>query len=139
MRELPRPVGIAFLVFLVADFALILYMATVGGLAHTPLQALPPIYWVLLLAYPALGLIMVFYPQPSPFEMNIKGIFGDAKSSAVAQTLIAVINSGGLLFLGYVSTRALPEWGGLSAFLIAGGATALVRAYAYYRRYQLLK
>jgi hypothetical protein len=142
MHELPKPVRIALLVLLVADLALIVYMAFASGLARTPIQALPPLYWVLLVMFPVLLLFGTLMPGSKTSETNRRSTFGDTKSDILSQLVLAIFATfSGCVFLlfGFASILNLPESGGTAALMLAVGCAAFIRAFVFYQRYQSLR
>jgi hypothetical protein len=109
-------------------------MAFVAGLAHTPLEALSPSYWVILFAFPALYLIIVLFPSPETFETFIRSMVKDGKINFALHTL-----GGSLLLLNaFFNNVQHPDWGGLNAFLFVLSSTWLVSTFVLYRRNRLL-
>jgi hypothetical protein len=125
----------SLLILLVADFVILFFMIVFGGLAQSPLQELPLLYWVLLLAYPALYLPILLFPEPGRLQAVIKIISKDGK----AKSFVWHALGGGLLLLNaYFNQIQHPDWGGLNAFLFVLGSTWLVSTFVLYRRFQVL-
>jgi len=114
-------------------------MLAAGGLAQTPIQELPLLYWVLLFLPALLFLLAILFSRPAAFPSSIISPFGNVKHGFAWGAIFSVLNGFLLLLVGIGGLLVYPEWGGIGATLTALGCMSLVAAYAQYRRHQSLE
>ncbi len=115
---------------LLVDIALILYMGTVGGLSTRPVQALPLLYWLLLLLLPVLALAAALLRSSEPLD--------DAEKKTYPFYSLLRVCAGCLMVAIAVSLiLASPQYGGTAAFTLALGSIFIIDSYAQYRRAHL--
>ena len=135
-----KQIRILIIVVLLADLAAVFYMNIVLGLSFVPLQALPPLYWMLLF----IPLIVVFMStavtSSAPSKRTIVSISTRFYVDVTTLYLGGALTLAGVFFLmAFVNNLAQPGWGGNTAIFIFSGCMQLVLGYAFYRGSRVLK
>ncbi|HEX8596950.1 MAG TPA: hypothetical protein VF952_00350 [Chloroflexia bacterium] len=125
MQELPKLGRLLWLALVLCDAAVLAYMLLGTGLAATPLERLPLLYWALAILLPVLYLIAMMMWGEVPLPRFI-GSTADRRH---------LLFAGGLfLVMALFNHLIQPRWGGNTVLFAVGGCGFLILAYTTYRQ-----
>ena len=123
----------------VVDIAALLYMSAFLGLLRTPLQALPPLYWVVLFIPVMVGFLCTTFIVSDSSRRSIVSS-GNIPQYLVFRPLHRAIFGGVLsLILAFMNNLTKPQWGGSTALYLLAACISLIVVYAMYKQSQFLK
>ena len=125
MQQLREPTRLLWLALLLCDLAALSYMLFAGELISTPLELLPPLYWVFVLLLPVFCLIAVLVWGDVPVRL--------VKSGPTDHLLLLFL--GGLfLLLALYLYLSQSKSGGSIVFYAAMGVGFMILSYPAYQR-----
>ncbi|HUP28493.1 MAG TPA: hypothetical protein VM409_08670 [Chloroflexia bacterium] len=129
-----RAIGIIFVLALITDLAATFYMYVTLGLADTPVESLPPLFWVLLLIALVIMLAITNLPIAVPAER-------EAHRGAIPPFFLGawLFFAGFNFFMAYLSNLLHPHSGGNTTLQLFSGCIFGLVAYAGYRRIRAVK
>ena len=140
-----RPIWIlilsALLFVVLADIAALMYMSAFLGLLRTPLQALPPLYWMLLFILVIVALVCAMMTVHGSRTRNVLSSSDTPKYLVFGPLHLGVtVGLSGLSFLiAFVINLTQPKWGATTALFLTVACIKLTVGYGFYKASQVLK
>ena len=139
-----RPIRILILALLLLvallDIAVLVYMSSFLGLMRTPLQALPPLYWVLLLIPVMVAVVCALIIAADTSRGSAASNSNIPYLAFGHLHLILTLGFSGFSFLmAFVNNLTQPQWGGITAIFLTAACIKLIVGYGLYKQSQVLK
>ena len=136
------PIRILILVVLLLvallDIAALIYMSAFLGLLRTPLQALPPLYWVLLFIPVMVGFVCTMFIVSDSSRRNIITSSNIPQYRSLHRAIFGLVGVISLIS-AFMNNLTKPQWGGTTALHLLAACISLIVVYAMYKQSQFLK